>query len=176
MKVTMMHLFDDFIHKKNQYCFNNLWRVNAPLDLIWNEVVNYERWPVWCEGLEKIEPIGLFGCLGKGNNIRSIWKGSLPYTITFDAMLEDFTPYSFLSFKVTGDLHGQGFCQFKSFPGRTTIHLVWNVSPTKLWMRMSSLVAKSIFMENHNIIMEQAITDFTQMISKDSVRSEQRRP
>ena len=62
---------------------------------------------------------------------------------------------------------------FKSFSGRTTIQMSWNVSPTKLWMRMSSLVARSVFMENHNILMEQAITGFTQMISTDSIGSGQ---
>ena len=164
--------FDDFLNKKNQYCFNTSWNIEAPLEMIWNELINYKKWPVWCDGLKKIEQLDQFEHLEIGNNIRSIWKGSLPYTITFDAMLEEVTPYAFLSFKVSGDLHGQGLCHFKSFSGRTTIHMNWNVSPTKLWMRMSSLVARSVFMENHNILMEQAITGFTQMLSTESVGSE----
>jgi hypothetical protein len=171
MKVTLMHLFDDFVHKQNQYGFNNFWRVNAPLELIWHEVIHYERWPAWCAGLKKVESLGSFGALEKGNHIRSIWKGSLPYTLTFDAVLEEFIPYSFLAFKVSGDLYGQGVCHFKSCPGNTAIHFEWNVSPTKLWMRMSSLVARSVFMENHNLIIEQAITGFTQRVSANSVCS-----
>ncbi len=46
------------------------------------------------------------------------------------------------------------------------IHLIWNVSPTKLWMKMGSLVAKPVLVENHNHVLGQAITGFTHMISK----------
>lgn len=163
----MTHLFEDFLNKKNQYSFNNLWRINAPLELIWNEAINYKKWPLWCDGLEKIEPLDQFCHLQKGNNIRSIWKGFLPYTITFDAVVQDFIKYSFLSFNVTGDLYGEGVCYFESFPDATTIRLVWNVAPTKFWMKMGSLVARPVFIENHNHILEQAITGFTQIISKN---------
>jgi len=131
-------------------------------------MVNYKKWPVWCDGLEKIEPLDQFGHLQKGNNIRSIWKGFLPYTITFDAVVQDFIQYSFLSFNVTDDLYGEGICHFVSSPDNTTIHLTWNVSPTKFWMKMSSLFARPVFIENHNHIIEQAITGFTQMIAKKS--------
>ncbi len=165
--LSKMLLFDDFLNKKNQYSFSNFWLVDAPLELIWDELVNYKKWPTWCDGLEKIESLDQFGPLQKGNNIRSIWKGFLPYPITFDAVVQDFIRYSFLSFNVTGDLYGEGICHFVSSPGRTTIHLIWNVSPTKLWMKMGSLVAKSVLVENHNHIMGQAITGFTQMISKN---------
>jgi len=163
----MMSQFEDFLNKKNQYNFNSLWRINAPLELIWNELINYKKWPVWCDGLEKIEPLDQFGRLQKGNNIRSIWKGFLPYTITFDAVVHDFIQYSFLSFKVTGDLHGKGICCFESSPGTTTVQFVWNVAPTKFWMRMGSLVARPVLVENHNHILEQAVRGFTQMILKN---------
>lgn len=40
------------------------------------------------------------------------------------------------------------------------------VSPTKLWMKMSSPFARPVFIENHDQIMEQAILGFTHMIKQ----------
>ena len=162
----MMSPFNDFLNKKNQYYFNSSWNIDAPLELIWNELINYKKWSAWCEGLEKIEPLDQFDHLQKGNNIRSIWKGALPYSITFDAVIKDFIQYSFLSFNVSGDLYGEGICHFLSSHDHTTINFIWNVSPTKLWMKMSSPFARPAFIKNHDHILEHAITGFTQMIEQ----------
>lgn len=161
-----MNPFNDYLNRKNHYTFNSSWNIDAPLELIWDELINYKKWPTWCGGLEKIEPRGQFDCLQKGNNIRSIWKGSLPYNICFDATIRDFDLYSFLSFNVTGDLYGEGICNFLPSQDNTTIKFIWNVSPTKLWMKMSSPFARPVFLENHNQIIEQSITGFTRMIEQ----------
>lgn len=164
----MKRHFDEFLNKQNQYHFDNSWKINAPLELIWNEVINYKKWPVWCDALKKIEQLDPFDHLEIGNNIRSIWKGALPYSLCFDARVKDFSPYSFLSFRVSGDLYGEGICRFLSSPGNTTLNFIWNVSPTKLWMKMSAPLVRPVFIENHNQIVEHAISGFTQMIARKS--------
>jgi len=160
----MISFFNDFIDKKNYYSFNNCWTIDAPLEQSWNELFNYRKWPAWCDPLEKVEPLGQFDHLKKGNHIRLVWKGLLPYSVSFDAVIKDITPYSFLSFNVTGDLRGEGICHFLPSDENTKINFVWNVSPTKLWMRISSPFARSLFVENHDNIVKQAITGFVQMI------------
>ncbi|MBC8440235.1 MAG: hypothetical protein H8D87_11180 [Deltaproteobacteria bacterium] len=158
--------FDDFLNKKNLYRFNSSFNIDAPLELIWNELINYKKWPDWCKGLQRIEPLDQFDHLQKGNNIRSVWKGALPYTIVVDAVVRDFIQYSFLSFAVTGDLYGEGRCYFLPSRDNTIINFIWNVSPTKLWMKMSSPFARSVFIENHDQIVEQAVTGFTRRIEQ----------
>jgi len=167
----MLSLFDNFLNKKNQYCFNSSWDINAPLEMIWNEVIHYMKWPHWCNGLEKIEPVDTFGHLEKGNHIRSIWKGTLPYSISFDAIIKDFIQYSFLSFNVSGDLYGEGICHFVPSHDNTTINFIWNVSPTKLWMKMSSPFARPAFIKNHDQIIEQAIAGFTHMVEQKAKKT-----
>jgi len=157
--------FTAFIDKNSCYLFHNSWKINAPVELIWNELINFKKWPAWCEGLESIEPLGQFSSLQEGNQVKSMWKGILPYTITFNAEIKDFTLYSFLSFSVTGDLHGNGTCHFLSGNDFTNIHFTWNVSTTKLWMRMSSPLIRPLFIENHNRIMDQGLIGFKRMIS-----------
>lgn len=161
---AMLLFFDDFLNKKNLYQFNSSWNIEAPLELIWSELISYKRWSVWCDGLQSIKPLDQYDHLQKGNHIRSVWKGTLPYTLTIDAIVKDFIPYSFLSFIVTGDLLGEGICHFLQSQNNTTIHFIWNVSPTKLWMKMSSPFARPVFIENHDQIMDLAFAGFAKMI------------
>ena len=168
ISLGMMQSVDQFLNRKNQYCFDRSWKIDAPLELIWNELMHYEKWPSWCQGLKKIEPVAPFCRLEKGNNIRSTWKGVLPYRIAVDTVITDFTPYSFLAFTVGGDLYGDGLCRFLPGHDNTTLNFVWNVSPTKFWMKMSSPFARPVFIENHNHLLEHAVTGFTQMLTQKS--------
>jgi hypothetical protein len=162
----MLSVLGNFLNKKNLYQFNSSFNIDAPLELIWDELINYKKWPVWCEGLQRIDVLDPFDHLKKGNNIRSVWKGALPYTIAVNATVKDFLQYSFLSFIVKGDLYGEGVCHFLPNHDNTTINFIWNVSPTKLWMKMSSPFARPVFIENHDQIMEQAISGFTRMVQQ----------
>lgn len=163
-----MSHFNDFFKNRNQYCFNNSWEMDGPLEMIWNELINYKRWPAWCGCLESIEPLDQFDHLRRGNNVRSVWKGFLPYLITFDASINDFQKFSFISFSVTGDLDGDGICHFLSGRDKTTVNFIWNVSPTKLWMKMSSPFARSLFIDNHDHIIGNAATGFAGLIAQKS--------
>ncbi len=167
----MINFFNDYIDKKNYYSFNNCWDIGAPLEQSWNELLNYKKWPVWCDALESVEPVGQFDHLKIGNHIKSVWKGTLPYSFSFDAIIKDIDPYSFLSFNATGDLHGEGVCRFRESNNGTMINFVWNVFPTKLWMRMSSPFARSLFIENHNQVIEKAVLGFARMLEyKNSLK------
>jgi hypothetical protein len=161
-----MSPFNDYLNKKNHYVFNSSWNIEAPPELIWDELINYKRWPIWCRGLEKIEALGKFDDLEKGNHIRSTWKGSLPYNICFDARIMDFDRCASLSFNVSGDLHGKGICNLLPSKQNTMVNFIWNVSPTKLWMKMSSPFTRPVFIENHDQIIDHAIKSFTQMVEQ----------
>jgi hypothetical protein len=171
ISLSMINCFDAFLSRKNRYCFNNSWTIHAPPELIWEELINYKKWPLWCEGLKKIEQKDEYASLQKGNHIRSVWKGALPYTIAFDAVVKAYAPCSFLSFTVTGDLCGDGTCRFLptcdtiALRNPTRVNFVWDVSPGKFWMRMGSAFARPVFIGNHNYILARAVTGFTQRIA-----------
>ncbi|MDD9305083.1 MAG: hypothetical protein HUK40_23190 [Desulfobacter sp.] len=162
----MIHFFSHYLNKKNDYYFNNSWDIHAPLEQSWNELINYKQWPQWCHALETIDSIGQTAHLKKGNHIRSVWKGTLPYTICFDATIKDVKPYSFLSFTVTGDLNGEGSCHFLESNENTRINFIWNIFPTKLWMRMTAPFARPLFIENHDLVIEQAVQGFVGMMEE----------
>ena len=166
----MMRYCEKILSRQNQYNFTTYWEIDAPLTLIWKELVDYQKWPVWCVGLENVEKLDSFEHLQKGNTIRSSWRGTLPYTITFDALITDFIHPSSLSFSVTGDLSGEGECYFSGSRENSAIHFNWNVSPTKAWMKLGTFFAKPVFMENHNHVLEQAITGFSNMVTDKQLK------
>jgi len=161
----MIPLLTDYINKTNVYSFNTTWTIDAPLEQSWDELLNYERWPEWCTPLEKIEALGQPDGVKKGHHIRSVWRGALPYTVCFNAVIKKVVPYSFLSFNVMGDLRGEGICHFLESDAHTSVNFVWNVSPTKLWMRVSSPFARPIFIGNHDHIIEHTVHGLMRMIA-----------
>lgn len=156
-------LFNTYFINKNQYTFDNTWEVNTSLDRVWDELVLFEKWPLWWEGLESIHRKDSLETLGRGSRIRSSWKGTLPYCLTFDSLIRAFVSKTYLGFSVTGDLEGYGTIEFASCPTGTRIHFSWQVAPTILWIRMSAPFARSVFQENHDQILSQAVTGFSRI-------------
>ena len=152
----MFSLFNAYLEEKNTYGFNHTWTVNAEPDKVWHALAKFRDWPAWWEGLETIQCMASPPVIARGTRIRSTWKGSLPYRLTFDAQIRSFVLGESLCFGVDGDLEGHGRCIFKNAAGRTQIQFSWQVAPTKLWFKMSAPFARSLFEENHDLIMAQA--------------------
>ncbi len=162
----MRYPFTQVLDKQNRYDFNYSWCIDSPLELTWNELMNYKKWLLWCDALEKIETIHSTGSIQKGNHLKSEWKGPLPYTLRFETVINEVSPYSSLAFNVTGDLLGSDSCRFLQINRSTQINFIWNVVPTKIWMRMSAPFARTIFIKNHNRIIEKAICGFSEAIEQ----------
>ncbi|WP_022663892.1 SRPBCC family protein [Desulfospira joergensenii] len=153
----MINFFNSYFMEKNRYCFDHVWEINADPDRVWDELVAFELWPGWWEGLETIEDKDSGRPLGRGSRIRSTWKGALPYSLTFDASIQNFIPGARLSFFVSGDLTGYGDCRFRPCKEGTRIRFSWNVAPNKLWIKLSAPFAHSMFRENHDQVLAQAV-------------------
>lgn len=172
----MIGFFSSYFAEKNTYCFDHAWEINADPDRVWDELAGFEQWPGWWEGLERIENREPGKPLGRGSRIRSTWKGALPYCLTFDAVIKDYTPGVFLSFAVNGDLTGTGECRFRACKGRTCIRFLWRVMPNKLWIRMSAPFARSMFRENHDQILARAVQGIDRIFQKDQEKKRESVP
>lgn len=162
----MIRELERLIRKMNQYRFDHSWHFNAAPEFIWNELMNISQWPRWCPTIETIQPLGRSRQLRIGNQIRTTWKGSLPYSITFDCVVTAFTTYDFISFTVHGDLAGNGICHFTGSKENTAVQFIWDVAPTRLWIRMSAPFARPVFIGNHNYIMDEMARGFARRIDR----------
>ncbi len=164
-----MICFDDFFNRKNRYCFNNCWTILSPVPRVWDGLTRLDQWPVWFNGLENIHPCGPIASLQRGQAIELMIRGHLPYSLKFEIIVNDFIACSFVSFTVTGDLNGEGFCQLMASVSGSTVHFTWNVSPARLWMKMGASFARPVFIKNHDQIVEHAISGFQKWMAEKSI-------
>ncbi len=165
----MFNAFNAYMTAKNQYEFDYAGEINACPARVWQTLVDFQGWPAWWEGLERIEPLGPVDSLARGSRIRSSWRGVLPYSLTFDAVVREIVPEKSLEFFVTGDLSGFGSCRLTPVNGNTYLGFSWQVAPTKLWFKMSAPIAHSVFRENHDHIMRQAARGLALMFCNNGV-------
>ena len=164
-----MICFDDYFNKKNLYCFSNCWIICAPACLVWNGLTHLEQWPAWFHGLERIQPSAPIASLERGQAIELMIRGHLPYSLKFEMVVNDFIAYSFVSFTVKGDLNGEGFCQLLPSENGSIVHFTWNVSPARLWMKMGASIARTVFIKNHDQIVERSINGFKRWIAEKAI-------
>lgn len=136
------------------YEFVTIWRVESPLEPVWEMIYHSERWPSWWKGVERVELVK------KGdeeNSVGSIyrytWKSKLPYRLTFDMQLTRVEPMSIIEGKALGELMGTGRWQLTNEAGVTTARYDWKVQTTKRWMNLLTPIARPIFKWNHNVVM-----------------------
>ena len=135
----------------NSYKLNTRFSFDEPVEIIWNEIIDFENWPSWWTGIERIDNLHHSESV-EGNTCKSIVRGYIPYSLVFYSFIDKIVPMTLISTKINGDLEGGGVCRFSEKGTGTELWLEWNVSPTKLWMKILSPVARSYFVKNHDKI------------------------
>ncbi len=143
------------------YEFVTVWRFDAPLDKVWEEIKHSENWSEWWRGVIKVEELKAGDADGIGSIRRSTWKSALPYTLEFDSEILRIEPMKLIEARAFGELEGTGLWQFEaviSATGRdatsfTQVRYDWRVKTTKSWMNFLAPIAKPFFKWNHDTIM-----------------------
>lgn len=154
--------------KYNQYRFSNSWRIDSPVETVWNKIVDSKNWHLLSSELGRIENIDNRSGFAAGSRFRSTWKGSLPYRIRFYSEIDSVIPVCFFSFKVNGDLEGEGKCMLSCSNGITVIVFKWRVRPTKYWMILLAPFARKYFEKNHNIIVDKGFNNLKSFVSENT--------
>ena len=135
------------------YEFVTIWRVNAPLESVWNEIYHSREWPTWWKGVESVVEVQKGDDLGVGSIHRYTWKSKLPYRLSFDMKTIRIEPPVLLEGIATGELQGRGLWRLSASNGETTVRYDWRVETTKRWMNLLSPLARPLFEWNHNVVM-----------------------
>ena len=137
------------------YEFVTVWRFDAPLALVWQEIKNTETWPEWWKGVLRVEELQSGDARGVGKIIRSTWKSALPYTLEFDSEVVRVEDLKLIESRAFGELEGAGIWNFTAEDDAraTRVRYDWKVRTTKAWMNRLTPVAKPFFRWNHNVIM-----------------------
>jgi len=136
-----------------EYRLLTVWRIAAPLQPVFDAVLDSLDWPKWWPGADSVEQLHPGDADGIGCVRRYIWKGALPYRLSFDARATRIESPRTLEAVVSGDLAGRGLWTFSYDAGITTVRYEWRVQTTKQWMNMLSQLTYHLFADNHHALM-----------------------
>ena len=129
------------------------WRIAAPIDLVWDALVQVERWPLWWPYVRSVQRLRSAGPDGLGCRHRIQWQTRLPYGLVIDAETVDIKRPECLRGRTWGQLVGEGIWLLRHEGGITDVTYVYRVEPTTLWMRVLSPVLAPLFRWNHQGVM-----------------------
>jgi hypothetical protein len=137
------------------YDFVTVWRLEAPIDRVYDAIADSLRWPEWWSTVTAVEQVRRGDpATGVGDVRRYTFKGSLPYTLSFDLEVERLERPVTLGGRASGELEGTGVWTLsEDAPGRTVARYDWNVRTTRWWMNLLAPLARPVFKANHDLVM-----------------------
>src|SRR5262249_28959220 len=138
----------------SDYEFVTIWKFDAPIEHVWDEIKHSERWSEWWKGVLRVVELKKGDEDGLGSIRRSTWKSALPYTLEFDSEIVRIERHKLIEARAFGELDGSGLWQFfVDGDCKTRVQYDWKVKTTKPWMNLIAPLARPFFRLNHNVIM-----------------------
>lgn len=136
------------------YEFTTVWRLEAPIEAVWEEIKNSQDWSDWWRGVLEVKEIKKGDERGVGNVFRSRWRSLLPYTLEFNSEVVRIEDLKQIEARAFGELEGVGIWTLTAEAENVTrVQYDWRVKTTKAWMNWFAPIAKPFFRWNHDVIM-----------------------
>lgn len=135
------------------YEFVTIWRLEAPIELVWNEIYRSELWPTWWKGVEGVVELRKGDENSVGSVRRYTWKSKLPYRLSFEMETVRVERPTLLEGIATGELEGRGLWRLSTEGKVTVARYDWKVQTTKSWMNVLAPIARPVFSWNHDVVM-----------------------
>ena len=137
------------------YSFVTVWRHHAPIEAVYDAIADSLAWPEWWSTVTAVEQVAAGDPdTGQGDVRRYTFKGSLPYTLSFDLAVTNMVRPRTLAGSATGELEGTGVWTLtEEADGITVARYDWNVRTTRWWMNVFAPLARPIFKANHDVVM-----------------------
>lgn len=149
--------FRDGQVKQRQFQLVSEWRIDAPLDRVWNALCAVEDWPRWWPSVRRVEALAPGDQDGIGAVNRFTWATALPYDLSFDMTVAAMEPMRRIAGRATGELEGTGIWTLGhsngGAEGRTVARYDWHVDAAKPWMRRFAPLLALVFAWNHDVVM-----------------------
>ena len=135
------------------YHFVTTWKLRAPLDAVWQAIIETEKWPEWWKGVLSVETLRPAREDGLGGVQHFVWRSRLPYNLAFDMETTRIEPNRIIEGRATGELVGTGVWEMRENEGVTTVRYTWDVNTSRPWMNFLRPIARPIFAWNHDHVM-----------------------
>lgn len=156
------------------FSFVTTWKVDAPIDRVWNAVVDAKRYPEWWKYVARVEQISPGDERGVGAVGRLNWKTALGFTLSFETRSTRVEPPHVLEAASTGELEGTGRWELSEDAEGTTVRYEWNVRSTKPWLNLLAPLARPAFVWNHDVMMTEGGEALARLLGARLLRNESR--
>jgi Polyketide cyclase / dehydrase and lipid transport len=138
------------------YHYVTTWRIKAPIERVWEEIVHLERWPSWWKYVVRVVELEPGAADGVGKRQRVLLRARLPsYTLGFDTRTTRVQPPTALEADATGGLEGTGRWALAPDDGGTLVRYTWDIRTTGWLMNLLAPVARPVFDWNHGQLMRE---------------------
>ncbi|MBA3552856.1 MAG: SRPBCC family protein [Actinobacteria bacterium] len=135
------------------YRFGTRWVLQAPIDRVWDAIVETERWPTWWRGVQSADVLEQGAEGGVGKRVRYVFRSALPYTLGFEMVLREVSRPHLLVADASGELEGFGRWEITEDGGVTTLDYTWHVRTTAAAMNLLAPFVRPAFVWNHHVVM-----------------------
>jgi uncharacterized protein YndB with AHSA1/START domain len=140
------------------YSFVTVWRVEAPIDAVWDALFDAEAYPTWWKAVLSVEEVEPGAANGLGKVDRFAWRAPLGYRLRFSLRLDTVERPTRFGGSAIGELHGTGYWTLREVDGFTRVQYDWNVRTTRRLMNLLAPIARPVFTASHNAVMHEGAT------------------
>lgn len=139
------------------YHFVTKWFFHAPIEGVWEEIVDIPSWPSWWASWKKADFHGSVPPLQLGSVIDHEVRGRLPYCVRFRVVVTVFQPPHCLAIASSGDLVGNGTLILEPQDQGTAVTYLWDVGlPHPLLNFLGKLsFTRALLEKNHDSVMDE---------------------
>jgi uncharacterized protein YndB with AHSA1/START domain len=148
-----------------EYAFVSRWRLEVPIDAVWDAIYHSETWPTWWHDVLRVEVLEPGDERGLGAVRRYTWRTALPYSFVFETRTTRVEAPAVLEAQAFGELIGMGRWQLTMEGGLTHVRYDWNVRTAKQWMNVLAPLLRPAFSWNHATVMRHGGQDLARHLS-----------
>jgi len=129
------------------------WRLDAPIEQVWDALVDVETWPQWWPHVHAVETLhrGATNDLGTVRRLR--WGSRLPYGFTLEVATTEVQKPARLAGRASGDMAGTGLWELAREGTGTRVRYTWELALHTRWMRLCAPFMAPVFRWNHEGVM-----------------------
>jgi uncharacterized protein YndB with AHSA1/START domain len=138
------------------YHFVTNWFFHAPIERVWEEIVDTPSWPSWWPSWKKAASHG--SALPQlGAVVDHEVRGGLPYSLRFRTVVTVFQPPRRLDITSSGDLVGTGTFVLEPRDSGTAVTYYWDVGTSNPLLNLLGTLpfARAMMEKNHDFVMDE---------------------
>jgi len=138
-----------------EYHFVTHWFFDAPVERVWQELVNAQAWPQWwrCWKQANVHP-SAHGSL-VGATIDNVVQGKLPYSLRFATTITAVELYKSIELESSGELVGKGRFVFEPRAAGTAVTYYWDIATVNPLFNLFGKLSfvRQMISDNHDYVM-----------------------